>query len=176
MHYPVSGGAKVNIVAAFDSEWHEPGWSAHGSKRALLTAFEHAVPALRDVLDASDRWLKGAAVDRPPAPVWGKGNVTLIGDAAHPVLPYLAQGAGMALEDAVVLGRKLRGAGGDIASAFRAYEAERQARTAIMLKQCRRVGHAYHARGAVRLARNTVLRLMSPARSYGQMAWIYDWA
>ncbi|WP_137392402.1 FAD-dependent monooxygenase [Rhodoligotrophos defluvii] len=175
VHYPVSGGERVNIVAAFDSHWHEPGWAAHGSKRALLTAFGAVVPELRAVLDGTDRWLKWAAVDRLPAQRWGVGAVTLIGDAAHPVLPYLAQGASMALEDAVVLGRKLA-AGRDFASAFRAYEAERQPRTARMQSQCRQVGRAYHARGPVRLVRNAMLRLMRPAQSYARMAWIYDWA
>lgn len=174
VHYPVSGGEKINVVAAFDNHWHEPGWGSHGSKRALLTALGKIVPELREVLDASDRWLKWAAADREPVTRWGEGCVTLIGDAAHPVLPYLAQGAAMALEDAVVLGRQLA-ARDDLAESFRRYEAERQPRTAMMRQKCRRVVGAYHARGVVRAARNVVLGFMSPERSYGQMAWIYGW-
>ncbi|MGF7161098.1 salicylate hydroxylase [Rhodoligotrophos appendicifer] len=174
VHYPVSGGAKVNIVAAFDNHWHEPGWGSHGSKRALHTAFGRVTAPLHEVLDCTDRWLKWAAMDRPPASQWGTGRVTLVGDAAHPVLPYLAQGAAMAIEDAVVLGRSLVGHG-DLTTAFRAYEAERQPRVAQMQQHCRRLGRAYHARGALRIARNLVLGLMTPDRSYGQMKWIYDW-
>lgn len=174
VHYPVSGGDKVNIVAAFDNHWHEPGWGSHGSKRALVTAFGKVAPALAEVLDATDRWLKWAAADREPVTTWGKGRVTLIGDAAHPVLPFLAQGAAMALEDAVVLGRKIE-VNRDFALAFRQYEAERQPRTAMMRQQTRRVGKAYHAKGVVRAARNVILGLMTPERSYRQMQWIYGW-
>src|SRR5581483_8506507 len=105
VHYPVKAGRLINVVAIVRDEWREPGWSEPGDRNALLQHFRprawHHRP--RDLLAAADRWLKWALYELAPLPYWGKGPATLLGDAAHPTLPYLAQGAAMAIEDAAVL-------------------------------------------------------------------------
>ncbi len=175
VHYPVSAGRKLNIIAAFDGNWHESGWSAPGSPRALLEAFRWAHADLRAVLEAPRRWLKWAGADRAPAERWSRGRVTLVGDAAHAVLPYLAQGAAMALEDAVVLGEAAGETGADLPDAFAAYEAARHARTAKLRSESRRHGRAYHLSGPLRVARDLVVRRMGGARGLDRMAWLYRW-
>src|SRR5262249_48994070 len=90
-------------------DWREPGWSATGERAEILARYRapmwSAVP--RALLAAPEHWQKWALYDRPPLVRWGKGAVTLVGDAAHPMLPYLAQGAAMAIEDAAVLAQRL---------------------------------------------------------------------
>src|SRR5262249_21918774 len=105
VHYPVRGGSLINVVAIVRDDWREPGWSAPGERAEILARYHapmwSAVP--RALLAAPEHWQKWALYDRPPLARWGKGAVTLLGDAAHPMLPYLAQGAAMAIEDAAVL-------------------------------------------------------------------------
>ena len=104
VHYPVKGGALINIVAIVHDEWNEPGWSAAGDRDEMLRALSRAGPGRRCARCSRmpDRWQKWALYDRAAVPR-GEGPVTLLGDAAHPMLPFLAQGAGMAIEDAAVL-------------------------------------------------------------------------
>src|SRR5205823_10363226 len=105
VHYPVKGGALINIVAIVNDEWQLTGWSAAGEHDELLHHFSRwdwAQPA-RDLLMLPDRWHKWALFDRKRPHRGGRGPVTLLGDAAHPMLPFLAQGAGMAIEDGAVL-------------------------------------------------------------------------
>src|SRR5262249_22331132 len=112
VHYPVRGGSLINVVAIVRDDWREPGWSAPGERAEILARYHapmwSAVP--RALLAAPEHWQKWALYDRPPLARWGKGAVTLLGDAAHPMLPYLAQGAAMAIEDAAVLAQRLAGA------------------------------------------------------------------
>ena len=104
--------------------------------------------------------------DRVPIRDWSKGLVTLLGDAAHPMLQYLAQGACMAIEDAVCLASKLEQSNGDYATAFLAYQKERYLRTARVQLMARLYGEAYHAAGAVRDLRNAVLGCEDPGTGF----------
>jgi 2-polyprenyl-6-methoxyphenol hydroxylase-like FAD-dependent oxidoreductase len=126
------------------------------------------------MLQAPQQWRQWAAADRPPASRWGDGLATLIGDAAHPILPYLAQGAVMALEDAVVLGHCVT-AGPTLADSFRAYERQRRPRVARLARLARRQGRIYHLKGPMRLARNAVLATMPPGVLLKQLDWLYGW-
>jgi 3-hydroxybenzoate 6-monooxygenase len=101
--------------------------------------------------------------------------VTLLGDAAHPMMQYLAQGACMALEDAVTLGEALAGAGGDIEAGFARYEKARVARTARVVLMTREMGRVYHAKGVERLVRNDLWRGRTPERYYDAVEWLYGW-
>ena len=109
VHYPVKAGTLINVVAIVDDDWAQPGWSTQGDAAELLAHYSRWswTEPVRDFLALPERWLKWALHDLPPLPQWGNGPVTLLGDAAHPMLPFLAQGAAMAIEDAAVLADNL---------------------------------------------------------------------
>jgi salicylate hydroxylase len=111
--------------------------------------------------------------DRPPIKEWSKGRVTLLGDAAHPMLQYLAQGANMALEDAVCLAEQVVACGDDYAAAFKKYQALRYLRTARVQMMARVFGEIYHASGVNRELRNQVLSEWTAQGSL-DMSWLYD--
>jgi salicylate hydroxylase len=111
--------------------------------------------------------------DREPIKDWSDGRVTLLGDAAHPMMQYLAQGACMAVEDAVCLADKVVEHQGDFAAAFRDYQAARYLRTGRVQLMARVYGEVYHASGVIREMRNTWLGARSQADSLEGMAWLY---
>ncbi|MGE0240484.1 MAG: FAD-dependent monooxygenase [Parvibaculaceae bacterium] len=172
VHYPVKGGRALNVVAAMDGRWDSAEWSQPAARQELMAHFEKIHPDLFQVLAISSPWHKWAAADLAPVPNWSRNRTTLVGDAAHAALPYLAQGAAMALEDAVVLARCTETAD-TIAEAFSAYETLRKPRARRIVEASLRLSRAYHAGGPLRLARNAVLRLIDPARFLDRMAWIY---
>ncbi len=176
VHYPVKGGQAFNIIAAINQKMPsiDEAWGRKTDASALHRVFSNVCDELHTVLEVPRQWMCWAGVDRPPAPRWSRGNVTLIGDAAHPMLPYLASGAVMALEDAVVLMRHLA-MHAEPAQAFAAYERERRPRTTRVVRAARRMGHIYHAPAPLALARDAVLRASTPARDLQRMAWLYDW-
>jgi 2-polyprenyl-6-methoxyphenol hydroxylase-like FAD-dependent oxidoreductase len=173
VHYPVSGGASMNIVVAGEGPGNG-GWGAPAAPADVLACLAHAVPTLTALLQAPQDWRQWPAADRPPAIRWGEGPVTLLGDAAHPALPYLAQGAVMALEDAVVLGHCIA-TEPTISQAFRAYERQRRPRVARLARLSRRQGRVYHLSGPMRLARNAVMSAMPPGLFLKQLDWLYSW-
>jgi salicylate hydroxylase len=111
--------------------------------------------------------------DRPPIKNWSRGRVTLLGDAAHPMLQYLAQGANMAIEDAVCLANKVEDLPGDLAAAFRAYQAARYLRTGRVQIMARVYGEFYHASGVGRELRNLMLGSRTPEQAFESMQWLY---
>jgi salicylate hydroxylase len=174
VHYPVKGGQFVNMVAIIADTWHEPGWSAEGQRETLLARFAHFAPEARAFLAVPPRWQKWALFDRPVAPP-GQGPVTLLGDAAHPMLPFLAQGAALAIEDAAALAHCLGREPGDPAHALRRYESERRSRTARAQREAQRNGKRYHLSGARAFARNMALRAMGGERLLRRYDWLYGW-
>ncbi len=175
VHYPVAAGRLINIVSMTQGKWSGTGWSAVAEPGEALAGYAATVPALTDVLKGPAAWLKWAGCDRPPAPRWSDGRACLIGDAAHPVLPCLAQGAVMALEDAVVLSGLLPEAG-DPHPAFAAFEAARKARTSRVQAESRRQASIYHLSGPVRLARDAVMKsLLAGDQLTERTAWLYSW-
>src|SRR5262249_22472353 len=155
----------------------EPGWSAPGERAELLRRFRASgwrAPA-RELLGAAERWQKWALYDLAPLPRWGRGPVTLVGDAAPPLLPYLAPGAAMAIEDAAVLANCLARTPGDPAGAMRAYERARLGRTARVQRTARRIGKVYHMGSAVAFLRTLALLAMGGERLISRYDWIYRW-
>ena len=149
--YYVRGGALLNVVAVVEArEWRGESWTEAGARRDLLRDFEGWHPALCGVLAAGDdeTCFKWALFDRAPLAAWGAGRVTLLGDACHPMLPFLAQGAAMALEDAWVLADCLDDDTGAPPERLRAYERLRQPRAARVQRVARANGRRFHRRTA----------------------------
>jgi salicylate hydroxylase len=175
VHYPVRGGDAIAVVVILDEDWQEEDWSAPVETAKLRDGLARFAPALRTALSAAKDWRRWALFDCEPLDTWSQGRVTLLGDAAHPLLPFLAQGGSLALEDAVTLASALAGAGEDIAGALAAYEQARRARTARVMAAARRNGRAYHLSGVAALARNAALRAVPPKRIMAGYDWIYGW-
>ena len=177
VHYPVKYGRLINIVGIVHDEWSETGWSAAGDRAEILRHFARWAwsEKARALIAIPDRWLKWALYDRP-APFRGdKVPVTLVGDAAHPMLPFLAQGAGMAIEDAAVLADTLAKYIDDPSDALRAYEGARWHRTARAQQFSRRQGRMYGLTGPEALVRNLAMRTMGGERLRTRYDWLYSW-
>ncbi len=177
VHYPVKAGRMINVVAIVCDDWREPGWTTPGATRELLDRFPaaHWHASARDLLAAATHWQKWALFDCEPLGAWGNGPATLLGDAAHPMLPYLAQGAAMAIEDAAVLAACLGRSPDDAPSALRAYEAMRLPRTARVQRSARRNGSVYHMSGAAAAVRSLALMAMGGDRLISRYDWLYQW-
>jgi salicylate hydroxylase len=173
VHYPIKAGAMVNIVAIVRDDWHEPGWSAAGKPSELAPRFAGFAPAARALIAMPEHWQKWALFDRAPARIRAKGPVTLLGDAAHPMLPFLAQGGAMAIEDAAVLAQCLE-RDEDTAHALRTYEWTRRRRVARAQREARRNSWRYHL-GPLAFARDLVLRAMGGERLLHRYDWLYGW-
>ncbi|MEI9805043.1 MAG: FAD-dependent oxidoreductase [Pseudolabrys sp.] len=177
VHYPVKGGRLINIVGIVHGEWNETGWSALGDRDEILRAFARFSWAdkARDLIAAPEYWLKWALYDRKAPFRGGEGPVTLIGDAAHPMLPFLAQGAGMAIEDAAVLASMLGKYLDDPQDALRAYEGARRLRTERAQQASRRQANIYGLTGPEALIRNLAMRAMGGEKLRARYDWLYNW-
>ena len=175
VHYPLRGGEQYNVVVTFHSRKAEEWGVTEGSRDEVMSYFDGVAARPRQLLGLPQGWKRWATADREPIGNWSHGRVTLLGDAAHPMLQYLAQGACMALEDAVTLGEALRASGGDLAAGFQRYQHARVSRTARVVLLTREMGRVYHARGVERLVRNDLWRGRAPQRSYDALEWLYGW-
>jgi len=174
VHYPVHAGAQFNIVAIVTDTWREQGWSATGDRAELLRRFAAWPSAARNILSLPDSWLKWALCGMPTGRSWSKGRVALLGDAAHAMLPFVAQGAAMAIEDAAVLALTLAESD-DIPASLAAYDAARRPRVERVMATARDNDRIYHLDGLTALARDTGLQLLSPERLLARYDWIYSW-
>ena len=175
VHYPLRGGKQYNLVVTFHSRNQEEWGVTDGSKEEVLSYFEGIHERPRRMLDRPTSWRRWATADREPVDHWGQGRTTLLGDAAHPMTQYLAQGACTALEDAVTLGEAIKVCGKDLAAAFRLYESIRIPRTARVVWSAREMGRLYHAKGVERQVRNQLWEGRSQEQFYDAMQWLYGW-
>ncbi|MCK2096848.1 3-hydroxybenzoate 6-monooxygenase [Thauera aromatica] len=175
VHYPLRGGEQYNVVVTFHSRNQEEWGVTEGSKEEVQSYFQGICPKARQLIDLPQSWKRWATADREPIGQWSFGRVTLLGDAAHPTTQYMAQGACMALEDAVTLGEALRVNDNDFAKAFDLYQRSRVARTARIVLSSREMGRIYHAKGVERLVRNELWKGRTPERFYDAMEWLYGW-
>ena len=173
VHYPLRRGELYNLVAVFHSQRYEEGWNSYGDPGELREHFRQNRAEVRRLLDKIEEWRMWVLCDREPARHWSRGRVALLGDAAHPMLQYLAQGAGMAIEDAVELADQVERAGDDLPAAFQAYVEARYLRTARVQVMARVYGEFYHAAGVVRELRNLALGSRTPEQAVESSAWLY---
>jgi 3-hydroxybenzoate 6-monooxygenase len=171
--YPLRTGELYNLVAVFHSNRYEEGWDSYGDPAELHERFAQTCAPVRALLNKIESWRMWVLCDRPPVKEWSKGRITLLGDAAHPMLQYLAQGACMAVEDAVCLANKAVEMDGDYAVAFRAYQEARYLRTGRVQIMARVYGEFYHAGGVAKELRNLMLGSRTPDDAMAGMEWLY---
>jgi 2-polyprenyl-6-methoxyphenol hydroxylase-like FAD-dependent oxidoreductase len=177
VHYPVSAGRKINVVAIVDDNARGADWSAPGRREDILKRFarRHWATAARDLVNEAEQWQTWSLYDRPARRRWGQGAMTMLGDAAHPALPFIAQGAAMAIEDAATLAQCLSAKGADPVQALRLYEGIRRRRTARVQRTARMTGRIYQLGGPLAALRDAALARMDGEKLRERYDWLYDW-
>lgn len=175
VHYPLRGGEQYNVVVTFHSRKQEQWGVTEGSKEEVESYFQGICAKARQLIELPKSWKRWATADREPIGKWVFGRVTILGDAAHPTTQYMAQGACMAMEDAVTLGEALRVKQNDWPKALALYESSRVARTARIVLSGREMGRLYHAEGVERLVRNSLWAHRTQERFYDAIEWLYGW-
>ena len=174
VHYPLRRGELFNLVAVFHSNKYDEGWNTFGDTAELTQRFAQACPQVKELLAKIETWKMWVLCDREPVRNWTDRRVTLLGDAAHPMLQYLAQGAGQAIEDAVVLREALRFTRGDITQAFQKYQQARYLRTGRVQLTARFYGDIYHAAGVQRELRNRMFQSGTESAGFAGLKWMYN--
>lgn len=182
VHYPLRGGSVVNVVAIVEEDEGpsalDPGWSGKGDSNFLAARFSRWHTAARGLIGAAADWRKWRLHDRDPLPTWSAGRVALLGDAAHPMLPFLAQGAAQAIEDAGALGEALQQTTGrdegEASRALAAYGASRLERASRVQRESRAQARIYHVNGAAAFARDMAIRALGGERMLARYDWLYD--
>ena len=177
VHYPVKSGRVINVVAITADSWSAPGWSEPGSRAELVPrlAAEPWAPQALTLASMPEAWLKWALYERRPLLRWSQGPVALIGDAAHPMLPFLAQGAAMAIEDAAVAAQCLARQPDNVTAALQTYCALRRARTWKVQRAAARNGARYHLGGVRATLRDAAMHMIGGPRLLAHFDWLYDW-
>lgn len=174
VHYPLKGWKMFNLVVTYHNDAPSPEAGVAVSKEEVRKGFEHVAPVARQIIDRGHDWKRWVLCDRDPVMNWLDGRVALLGDAAHPMLQYFAQGACMAMEDAVALSAMFERHGDDIEAALGNYQNLRRLRTARVQLQSREIGqHVYHPAGAHAELRNAVMRARSAQEWFDEVAWLY---
>jgi 2-polyprenyl-6-methoxyphenol hydroxylase-like FAD-dependent oxidoreductase len=174
VHYPLRHGTLFNIVAVFRTATHGERGDVASYRAELQHTYRDAHPAMRELIGMMDlgrRWQVG---DRGPVRHWSKGRLVLLGDAAHPPLQSLAQGACMAIEDGLCLAEQIHAAAGDFSAAFRRFEAARILRTSRVQLESRALWEFYHAEGIARDVRNETVSAWDEEHMQRCLAWLYD--
>lgn len=175
--YPMSDRQRINVVAIVSGKWNRPGWSEPGDVVEIANNF--SAPqwpiALRMMIGAVDGWRKWALFAMPDGGVWNKGSIALLGDASHAMLPFVAQGAGMAIEDAAVIAKCLQDSPANPSAAFSQYARQRTSRVSRTQRTARKTGQTYHLTGPVGFARDQVIKMLGGSRLLSRQDWIYGW-
>ncbi|WP_298422497.1 FAD-dependent monooxygenase [Rhodoblastus sp.] len=180
VHYPLRAGSIVNVVALVEDAWrgeteNDPDfWDTEGDRRFLLNRFKDWAGEARSLIGAGETWMRWPLFDRPSLDAWTRGRVALLGDAAHPMLPYLAQGAAQAIEDAAALSAAVAENQDDPAAALSFYSAARAFRARKIQEAARAQGEIYHLGGVKAFMRDVALRLSPSGMLRGRQDWIYS--
>lgn len=175
VHYPISGGEEMAIIVVVNDEHGERQWSAPVHSSWIGDRLPPCASPLRALIDAAPAWKKWGLHKLATPQNWARGRIALLGDAAHPVMPFLAQGAVMALEDAAVLAQEIAAEGPDMVEALRSYEHRRLPRASRVADASRVNGLIYHLSGPLAAARNLTLRMATGERVMSRYDWLYGW-
>jgi salicylate hydroxylase len=175
VHYPVAAGKELNVVIVVAAKEPAGGWPASGEAAQLLRRLRGAAPPLRKLVEAAPEWRLWPLHDLDALPRWSGRNTVLIGDAAHPVLPFLAQGGALAIEDAATLTAELARKDTTLPVALAAFEKARKPRATRVQNAARANGRIYHLPWPLALARDAALRRMGPERFAARYEWLYGW-
>lgn len=175
VHYPVRAGREVAVVVVVEGSWTGADWSSPSDVDEVLGHMRGFSREVMDFVALGHDWRKWSLSEVPPLEHWTDGRVTLLGDAAHPPVPFLAQGGVMALEDAATIAGALTAARGDVVAAFGDYEQQRRPRIARVLAASIENGRIYHLSGLMAAARDMTLRVMPPRRILARYDWLYGW-
>lgn len=175
VHYPVRAGRETAVVVIYPGGRQAEGWASPLAADLVRKALGRVAPALAALIDAVGTWRSWSLNALAVPPALSRGRVALLGDAAHPTMPFLAQGGVLALEDAVVLARELALTPHDDAGALARYAAARRPRAVDVVDAATRNGRIYHLSGAAAAARDLVLRLTPPSRTMARYDWVYGW-
>ncbi len=174
VHYPLKGWKMFNLVVTYHNDAPSPEAGVSVTHDEVRKGFEHVAPVARQIIDRGQNWKRWVLCDRDPVQNWTDGRVALLGDAAHPMLQYFAQGACMAMEDAVAMAHHLGEQPDAPEKALLAYQNLRRLRTARVQLQSREIGqHVYHPGGAHAELRNAVMRAKTPDNWYDIIDWLY---
>lgn len=176
VHYPLSGWKAFNLVVTYHNDAPEPVAGKPVGRDEVEKGFEHISPKARQIIERGREWKLWVLCDRDPILNWVDRRVALLGDAAHPMLQYFAQGACMAMEDAVCMSHELGtdGIDGDVGLVLDAYQKRRRLRTARLQLQSRVIGdHIYHPDGAHAELRNAIMSAKTPNDWYSHIEWLY---
>ncbi len=174
VHYPLSDWRQFNLVVTYHNDAPEPVAGQPVTEDEVLEGFRHVHPQAQGIIHRGRDWKKWVLCDRDPVENWVDGRVALLGDAAHPTLQYLAQGACMAMEDGVCLAEELAASRDAPEAALEAYRRRRVLRTARVQLQSRAVGdHIYHPAGAHAGLRNAIMAAKTDAQWYDVLDWLY---
>lgn len=175
VHYPIASGRLVNLVAVVTDAWHEETWSGVGDPASLLARFGDFVPVVRDLLASASDWLRWPLMTVDPlSSAWNRGRIALIGDAAHAMLPFAAQGGGAAIEDAAVLADQMATTP-DVAAALSAYVHQRRPRVHRIWRLAEDNVRIFHMHGLMAFARDSVLKMSSSEALMSRQDWLYGW-
>lgn len=172
--YPIGTKGLYNIVAVYQSKKTETAEQPEGDPEELFASFAGSQPEILELLQFVDTSKKWMLYDREPSRIWSKGKMTLLGDAAHPTQPHLTQGAGMAIEDAVVLAEKISTSGGDYAKAFQKYQEARYLRTAHVQIFSKFYGELHHIDGIAKELKNSLISKRSQEENFTWLSEIYS--
>ena len=173
VHYPIRRGEAINIVAVIEDSWRERGWSESGDIAWINRRFREWHPDLSNLIAKAETWLRWSLFDRPPEWIWTRGVATLLGDAAHPMLPFMAQGAAQAIEDAFILARCLNGQT-PVPAALQAYQHQRLRRAARVQNTSHRQMRIYHASGPLAVGRDLALSMLGETGMAARYDWLYS--
>ncbi|MGF1431135.1 FAD-dependent monooxygenase [Kitasatospora sp. LaBMicrA B282] len=173
VHYPIAGGAYLNLAASSDNHATEALAGVAVGKDAVRAEFAGLGEDAHKLLELGEDWKSWVLVDRDPVADWCDGRVTLLGDAAHPMLHYAAQGACQALEDAVLIGELLDCSADELPQRFEKYNAERRERTAKVQLAARESIKLWHPRGQAAADRNAMLSALSADQLHDEVAWMH---
>ena len=173
--YPLRGGKAFNLVAFTPGERVAEGWSGKADNAILLNALRGGAAKLSQLVEAAGPWTVWPIHTVEASGAWTRGNIALIGDAAHAMTPFAAQGAAMAIEDAVTLADGVSDMRGSLEETLAGWEAKRRQRVSRVARRGALNRFAWHAAGPVALARDLFLKARSPDALAADMDWLYGW-